>query len=166
MDFDLAGGWGKYSYYVKRVADSERIVPSMKETTPKKKFTNTSILQDIYNKFFGGTQNADYRSFFDLDEVVEQNGKKVRGVKNRVNALLDLLNENYMSQYDDADEAFGGIEGATERVARLRTALASGKLDNEDFAAAAALGLNLRGLLSTDGNIDFDENGNFKASST
>jgi hypothetical protein len=55
-------------------------------------------LRDIHNKFFGGTENPDYRAFFDLDEVVTNpDGTKVRGVKNRVNALLDLLNENYLS---------------------------------------------------------------------
>jgi hypothetical protein len=147
------------------VAGAARPNYNKKEEKKKNTFTNTSILKDFYNSFFGGSEKPDYRSFYDLDPIVEgPDGKKVRGVKNRVNAILDLLNENYMSKYDDADESLGGITGATERVNRLRRALADGSLNNEDYAAAAALGLNLRGLLSTDANITFDENGNFSTS--
>jgi hypothetical protein len=69
-----------------------------------------------------------------------------------------------MSKYDDADEALGGLEGAKARVNRLRKALSDGTLNNEDYAAASALGLNLRGLLSTDGNISFNTNGGFQSS--
>lgn len=164
IDFSTDGAWGRYSYYVKQIADAEKIGTSTTTEKPKNKFTNTSILRDIHNNFFGGTENPDYQSFFDLDEVVEQDGKKVRGVQNRVNALLSLLNENYMSKYDDADEALGGLEGAKARVNRLRKALSDGTLNNEDYAAASALGLNLRGLLSTDGNISFNTNGGFQTS--
>jgi len=64
-----------------------------------------------------------------------------------------------MSKYDEADETFGDLDQATLKVDRLRRALADGTLNNEDYAAAASLGLNLRGLLSTDGNISFDSSG-------
>jgi len=69
-----------------------------------------------------------------------------------------------MQKFDDADESLGGLQGATKRVDRLRKALSDGILNNEDYAAAASLGLNLRGLLSTDANISFDESGNFSTS--
>lgn len=165
LDFSEGGVGKRYSFYAKQVAGAARPNYVKKEAKKKNTFTNTSILRDFYNSFFGGSEKPDYRSFYDLDQVVEgPDGKKVRGVKNRVNAILDLLNENYMSKYDDADESLGGITGATERVDRLRRALADGTLNNEDYAAAAALGLNLRGLLSTDANISFDENGNFSTS--
>ena len=158
--------WGRYSYYVKKLADLER-TEGINSAKTKKTFTNTSILRDIHNNFFGGTENPDYRSFFDLDEVVTTpDGRKVRGVRNRVNALLDLLNENYISQYTDADESLGGIEGVRARIDRLRTALADGTLNNEDYASAAALGLNLRGLLSTDGNLEFNDSGGFTSDET
>lgn len=160
IDFSQNGSWGRYSYFVKQIADAEKR-QNTTSSTPKKKFTNTSIIEDIYSNFFGGAENPDYRSFFDLDEVVDDgNGNKVRGVKNRVNALLDLLDENYLSKFDDADESLGGLEGVKTRIDRLRNALADGTLDNEDFASASALGLNLRGLLSTDGNLKFDDRGN------
>lgn len=165
LDFSEGGVGKRYSFYAKQVAGAARPNYVKKEAKKKNTFTNTSILRDFYDSFFGGSEKPDYRSFYDLDQVVEgPDGKKVRGVKNRVNAILDLLNENYMSKYDDADESLGGITGATERVDRLRRALADGTLNNEDYAAAAALGLNLRGLLSTDANISFDENGNFSTS--
>jgi len=57
------------------------------------------------------------------------------------------LNENYLSKYEDADESLGGIENVAFKIDRLRKALADGKLNNEDYAAAAALGFNLRALL-------------------
>ena len=161
IDFSPKGSWGRYSYFVNQVANAEKIQKSS-DVSKERKFTNTSILEDIHNQFFGGTDNPDYKSFYDLDEVVENaDGKKVRGVKNRVNALLDLLNENYMQRFTDADESLGGLQGATERVDRLRKALSDGTLNNEDYSAAAALGLNLRGLLSTDGDLAFNDSGGF-----
>jgi hypothetical protein len=45
------------------------------------------------------------------------------------------------------------MDEVRKRIDRLRFALADGTLNNEDYASAAALGLNLRGLLSTDGNL-------------
>jgi len=66
-----------------------------------------------------------------------------------------------MQRFTDADESLGGLQGATERVDRLRKALSDGTLNNEDYSAAAALGLNLRGLLSTDGDLAFNDSGGF-----
>lgn len=137
---------GDYQQYADKVAQVVGIYGKQKE---KRRFTNKSIMQDFYNEFFGGSTEPDFQSFLDLDEVVtDASGQKVRGVKNRVNALLNFLNENYLSKYDDADESLGGIEGVRYKIDRLRSALADGKLDNEDYAAASALGFNLRGLLS------------------
>lgn len=137
---------GDYQQYADKVAQVVGIYGKQKE---KKKFTNKSIMSDFYNEFFGGSAEPDFQSFLDLDEVTtDATGKKVRGVKNRINALLNFLNENYLSKYDDADESLGGMEGVRYKIDRLRSALADGKLDNEDYAAASALGFNLRGLLS------------------
>ena len=164
LDFSQNGVGRRYAYYAQRIARTARPNESSSKTKQSKKFTNTSLLRDFHNQFFGGVEDPDYQSFFDLDELIEgPDGQKKRNVRNRVDALLDFLDENYISQYNDADESLGGIEGVKTKILRLRKALADGQLNNEDYAAAAALGLNLRGLLSTDGNIQFDANGRFSS---
>ena len=162
LDFSPNGAGRRYAYYAKRIANTAHPSTKSEKTKASKKFTNTSLLRDFHNQFFGGVDDPDYQSFFDLDEIVEgPDGQKKRNVRNRVDAILDFLDENYISRYDDADESLGGIEGVRTKIQRLRKALADGQLNNEDYAAAASLGLNLRGLLSTDGNIQFDANGRF-----
>jgi len=162
LDFSPGGAGRRYAYYAQKIANTAHPSAKSEKAKASKKFTNTSLLRDFHNQFFGGVDDPDYQSFFDLDEIVEgPDGQKKRNVRNRVDAILDFLDENYISKYDDADESLGGIEGVRTRIQRLRKALADGQLNNEDYAAAAALGLNLRGLLSTDGNIKFDANGRF-----
>ena len=164
LDFSPGGAGRRYAYYAQRIAKTAHPSAKSEKAKASKKFTNTSLLRDFHNQFFGGVDNPDYQSFFDLDEVVEgPDGQKKRNVRNRVDAILDFLDENYISKYDDADESLGGIEGVRTKIQRLRKALADGQLNNEDYAAAASLGLNLRGLLSTDGNIKFDANGRFSS---
>lgn len=138
---------GDYATFVDKIAQITGIYANQAKN---KKFTKDSIMKDFYNEFFAGQENPDFQSFLDLDEVVtDETGRQTRGVKNRVNALLNFLNENYLSKYEDADESLGGIENVAFKIDRLRKALADGKLNNEDYAAAAALGFNLRALLQS-----------------
>jgi len=47
------------------------------------------------------------------------------------------------------------MDTVKSRMDRLKTALSDGVFNNEDIAAANSLGLNIRALMSTDGDMKF-----------
>jgi len=119
-------------------------------TRPKKRFTNTTLAEDFTNRFYGGSSNIDEQTWFDLDELTtDEAGNSSRGTDKRVEYLKDWLNNFDLTKYEVADDSLGGLEGVKQRMARLRNALSDGTLNNEDYAAAQALGLNLRSMMDS-----------------
>ena len=119
-------------------------------TRPKKRFTNTTLAEDFTNRFYGGSSNIDEQTWFDLDKLTtDEEGNSSRGTDKRVEYLKDWLNNFDLTKYEVADDSLGGLEGVKQRMARLRNALSDGTLNNEDYAAAQALGLNLRNMMDS-----------------
>ena len=54
LDFSQNGVGRRYAYYAQRIASTARPNESSSKTKQSKKFTNTSLLRDFHNQFFGG----------------------------------------------------------------------------------------------------------------
>lgn len=120
--------------------------------TPHKKFDSSTLNNSWMNNFFGGSDTPDYQSWLDLD-TVDKNGK--RGTNGRIAALSNWLNNFDINSYTETNDALGNLENVKAKFNRLRTALNDGTLNNKDYAAASALGFNLRTILA--GNIGSSE---------
>lgn len=117
----------------------------VKANTPHKAFDQNTLNTSWINNFFGGSDNPDYQSWMDLDPA-DNNGK--RGTSGRIQALNNWLNSIDINSYTEANPNLGSLEDVKNKFTRLRTALSDGQLNNEDYAAAAALGLDLRTMLA------------------
>lgn len=130
-----------HSWYAQQEANFMVQNPKKQQTNT---FTNTSLAESFLNNTFGGSENPDYQVWYDLD-TVGKDGK--RGTSGRVSALSNFLNNFDLSKYTDADSSLGGLDNVKQRISRLRTALSDGVLNNEDYAAGAALGFDIKSLL-------------------
>ena len=119
----------------------------VKANTPHKQFTNTTLNDSWMNQFFGGSSTPDLQSWLDLDKA---NDKGERTKTGRIAALNKWLNSFNINDYTEADSNLGDIESVKAKYNRLKTALNDGTINNEDYMAANALGLNLRTLLADD----------------
>ena len=151
LNFETGKAGEIHAWYAAQEANflSQRMKQA-EATRPKKRFTNTTLAEDFTNRFYGGSPNIDEQTWFDLDELTtDESGNSSRGTDKRVEYLKDWLNNFDLTKYEVADDSLGGLEGVKQRMARLRNALSDGTLNNEDYAAAQALGLNLRNMMDS-----------------
>lgn len=151
LDFEKGKAGEIHAWYAAQEANFlSQKMRQAEATRPKKRFTNTTLAEDFTNRFYGGSSNIDEQTWFDLDELTtDEEGNSSRGTDKRVEYLKDWLNNFDLTKYEVADDSLGGLEGVKQRMARLRNALSDGTLNNEDYAAAQALGLNLRNMMDS-----------------
>lgn len=147
-----ANGWVA-NYLTKVINHLPAIKATQEAVETLSPFDANGFKQAFINKYFGGvapTTEEDYAVWDNFDELVD--GK--RGTSIRSNLLADLLDEykQNSSKWDFKDSAFADANDYNQRATRLSTALRNGVIDQEDYAAASALGISkseLDALLST-----------------
>lgn len=117
----------------------------IKESTPHKKFDSDTLNNAWMNTFFGGSTTPDLQSWVDLDQR-GADGK--RGTSGRTSAMIDFLNNLKLDDYTETSDELGGMDRVKANLETLKQHLADGVLDNNDYASAAKLGLNLRTIMS------------------
>ena len=131
-------------YYIQQEASA---LQQIQQPTIKDSFTKDTLLKGFYNHEFGGSTNPDYQSWLDLDPADKKGN---RSTTNRIKELSNYINSIDLNNYDEDFDDLGSKEEVSNKLNRLKIALQDGKLTNEDYLAANALGLNLRDLLSND----------------
>lgn len=158
LDFTKDGAGEIAAYYVSTVAqnaansglwNSDGLVGDYKI---RPAFSGKIMQKDFDKDFFGDSDTPDTQSWYDMDEVTtDKDGNKHRGTQNRINYLLKWLDRySDLSGYSFNENSLGDEANVRARIDRLKTALSDGVLNNEDYAAASALGLNLRSMLADD----------------
>lgn len=117
----------------------------IKNSTPHKKFDSNTLNNAWMNTFFGGSDSPDLQSWIDLDEK-GADGK--RGTSGRTSAMIDFLNNLKLDDYTETSDELGGMDRVKANLETLKQHLADGVLNNNDYASAAKLGLNLRTIMS------------------
>lgn len=148
---------GALGFFASKVAHTQ-LNGAVNKKPVTKKFTNTTLASDFSNNFFGGSESPDLQAWFDLDPINKKTNTRSTAV--RMSKLADYLDSYDLSKYSDTDESLGGINSVKTKLSRLKTALRDGVLNNEDYAAAQALGFNLRPWLNDSTSLKFDTQGN------